>query len=105
MQDAASDERWLAPILKSASGALLVGCLLPFAYLTTVSLLLSAYVRGCGFPSRPFLKTYAGPSNGHVVLPGAGGVFSNYSRYCDEVTGANYDPRTNQCAPERTEWK
>ncbi len=96
MQDASPDERVFRPILKWASGAFLVGAMLPFVYLTTVSLLLSAYVHGWGFPSRPFLRAYSGPSNGLVIVPGVGGVFSNYSRLCNKLTRANHAPKANQ---------
>jgi hypothetical protein len=69
---------------------------LPFVYLASLALFLSAYVHGWSIPSRAFLRAYAAPSNAMAATPGVGPVFSNYFRACSKVTRADYDP--NQTA-------
>lgn len=67
--------------------------LLPFVYLTSVALLLSAYVHGCSVPSRSFLKEYAVPSNTLAGLPGIGRIYSGYFDLCVVITRADYEPQ------------
>jgi len=66
--------------------------LLPFIYLTSLALLLSAYVHGGGVPSRTFLKAYAAPSNVMAGAPGVGRWYSGYFEFCVRATKADYDP-------------
>ncbi len=63
--------------------------LLPFVYLTSLALLLSAYVHGCAWPERPLLKAYAAPSNRLVQAPGIGRVYRNYFEFWVRITGAD----------------
>ena len=70
--------------------------LLPFVYLASVALLLSAYVHNLPFPSRGFLKSYAIPSNRLAKLPAVGIVYSNYCRACIKLSGGDRErTRTN----------
>lgn len=78
-------------LVKMCGLAALAALLLPFLYMATVALLLSAYVHNFPFPSRGFLKAYAIPSNGLVRLPVAGTVCSNYFQACVKLTGANHE--------------
>ena len=65
--------------------------LLPFFYLFTLALLLSAYAHGYRLPTRSFLKAYGAPSNVLVTdAPGAR-VFAPYWQFCVRVTGADYN--------------
>jgi hypothetical protein len=66
--------------------------LLPFVYLASLALLLSAYVHGWAIPSREFLRVYAAPSNLMAAVPAVGSVTSNYFQFCVRVTKADYDP-------------
>ena len=66
--------------------------LLPFIYLTSLALLLSAYVHGYSIPSRGFLRAYAIPSNVMVGTKGVSRVYSNYWQFCVRLTKADYDP-------------
>lgn len=66
--------------------------LLPFVYLASLALLLSAYVHGWAIPSRAFLRVYATPSNIMAAAPVVGCVYSNYFQFCVRVTRADYDP-------------
>ncbi len=66
--------------------------LLPFIYLTSLALLLSAYVHGWSIPSRSFLKAYAAPSNVMAGAPGVGRLYSGYFDFCVGATKADYDP-------------
>jgi len=70
--------------------------LLPFIYLTSLALLLSAYVHGWSMPSRSFLKAYAAPSNVMAGAPGVGGLYSRYFEFWVKVTKADYDPNNLQ---------
>ena len=81
-------------LLRTCALAVLAALLLPFLYLTTVALLLSAYVHNCPFPSRGFLKAYAIPSNGLVRLPVAGTVCSNYFQVCVKLTRADHESKS-----------
>ena len=65
--------------------------LLPFVYLTSLSLVHSGYVH-YQFPSRGFLKAYAVPSNTMVRIPGIGRIYSDYFKMCAGWTGADYNP-------------
>ena len=78
-------------VLRACGLAVLTVLALPFLYLTTVALLLSAYVHNFPLPSRGFLKAYAIPSNRLVELPVVGGVCSNYCQLCIKITGANQE--------------
>jgi hypothetical protein len=75
-------------VLKACGVAVLTALVLPFLYLTTVALLLSAHVHHFPLPSRGFLKAYAIPSNRLVELPVVGSVCSNYCQMCLKLTGA-----------------
>ena len=75
--------------VRAAGLVALAAILLPFLYLTTVALLLSAYVHNLTFPSRGFLKSYAIPSNGLCGLPAVGVVYSNYCRACIKLSGGD----------------
>lgn len=66
--------------------------MLPFVYLTSLALLLSAYVHGWAVPNREFLKVYAAPSNAMVAVPAVGSLYSNYFQFCVRVTKADYEP-------------
>jgi len=79
----------LNPLLQTYALAVLVAPLLPFLYLTTLALLLSAYVHDYPFPSRGFLKAYAAPSNGLARLPVAGTVCNNYFQVWVKLTRAD----------------
>lgn len=77
-------------VLKACGLSALIVALLPFLYLTTVVLLLSAYVHDYPLPSRAFLKAYAGPSNGLVQIPVVGTLCSNYFQVCVKLTAADH---------------
>src|SRR5437667_8792172 len=64
--------------------------LVPFIYLTSLALLLSAYVHGYSVPSRTFLKAYAVPSNVMAGAPGVGRLYSRYFEFWVKVTKADY---------------
>jgi hypothetical protein len=81
---------WTAVYLASAI------FLSPFIYLTSLSLLHSAYAHGFSMPSRAFLGAYAAPSNVMASTPGIGRLFSAYYEVCSRVTGADYDPAKKQ---------
>jgi hypothetical protein len=83
----------LRSVVKACGVAVLAALVLPFLYLTTVALLLSAYVRNFPFPSRGFLRTYTIPSSRLVELPIVGGVCSNYCQLCIKITGADAPSR------------
>ncbi|HEY9173298.1 MAG TPA: hypothetical protein VI136_13515 [Verrucomicrobiae bacterium] len=70
--------------------------LLPFVYLTSLALLLSAYVHGCAWPTRPFLKAYAAPSNQLVHAPWLGRVYGDYFEFWVRITGADQPSGPNQ---------
>jgi hypothetical protein len=76
-------------IIGLSVGALVV---LPFIYLTSLSLLLSAHVHGWSIPSRAFLSAYASPSNVITDVPGVGSVYSTYFEFCVKLTKADYMP-------------
>jgi hypothetical protein len=88
MNEAHSHKSRRFPVLKACGVSLLVSALLPFVYLATVALLLSAYVHEYPLPSRAFLKRYAVPSNRLVQLPVVGAICSNYFEICVKLTGA-----------------
>ncbi|HEX5219767.1 MAG TPA: hypothetical protein VFZ59_09385 [Verrucomicrobiae bacterium] len=70
--------------------------LLPFIYLASLALLLSAYVHGWGMPSREFLRVYSIPSNVITTTPAVGSVYSNYFRFCVRATKADYESEQNK---------
>ena len=76
---------------KAALWIFAVVLLLPFMYLTSLALLLSAYVHGYRVPSRAFLKAYAAPSNVICKPSGAGHIYTRYFEFCVKVTKADYD--------------
>ena len=76
-------------LMRKCGLAVLAALLLPFLYLMTVALLLSAYVHDYPFPSRAFLKAYGAPSNGLARLPVAGTVCSNYFQIWVKLTRAD----------------
>jgi len=78
-------------VLKAFSLVALAALLLPFVYLTSVALLLSAYVHNFSLPSRAFLKSYTIPSNGLVGLPGIGVIYSNYCQACIKLSRADQE--------------
>jgi hypothetical protein len=82
--------RW--PVLCAGTTFFLV----PFLYLTSLALLLSAYVHGCSVPSRSFLKNYAIPSNTLAGLPGIGRIYSGYFDLCVVITRADYEPQKSK---------
>jgi len=69
----------------------LTAVMLPFVYLTSVSLLLSAYVHNWPFPSRGFLRLYAIPSNALVRLPAVGRLYSGYCGFCVTLFGGDHE--------------
>lgn len=66
--------------------------LLPFVYLASLALLLSAYVHGWAIPSRAFLRVYAAPSNSMAAAPVVGSAYSNCFQFCKRVTKADHNP-------------
>jgi len=64
---------------------------LPSIYLTSLALLLSAYVHGYRVPSRAFLKAYAVPSNLICKPSGVGHVYYRYWNFCVKMMKADYD--------------
>ena len=70
--------------------------LLPFVYLTSLALLLSAYVHGWSIPSRSFLRAYAVPSNMMAGAPAVGRIYTRYFEFWVKVTKADYDPNKEQ---------
>jgi hypothetical protein len=70
--------------------------LLPFIYLTSLSVLHSAYAHGYPIPSRAFLGAYAAPSNLLADTPVVGGLYSSYYAFCARFTKADYDPNKKQ---------
>jgi hypothetical protein len=90
MNDASPQKITLISALKTCGLSVLIAALLPFLYLTTTALLLSAYVHNFPLPSRAFLKAYAGPSNGLAGLPVVGTLYSNYTQVCIKLTAADH---------------
>jgi len=84
-------ESWSRTVLRTSGLLGLATILLPFVYLTTVALLLSAYVHNLPFPSRGFLKSYATPSNQLAGLPAVGVVYNNYCRVCIKLSGGDHE--------------
>lgn len=97
MNDEAAQEP--IPVLRACGLSLLLAVLLPFLYLATLALVLSAYVHEYPLPSRAFLKAYAGPSNGLVQLPVVGTVCSNYFQFCVKLTRADHERPHKQPIP------
>ena len=64
------------PIVRTALYISAAIFLLPFIYLTSLALLLSACVQGWSIPSRSFLKAYAAPANAMAGAQGAMNIFS-----------------------------
>jgi len=61
--------------------------------MTSVALLLSAYVHNFPFPSRAFLKAYAIPSNGMASLPAVGVIYSSYFEVCIQLSGGDHESK------------
>lgn len=75
--------------MRTCACALAVILLVPFIYETSLALLYVSYVHGNSFPSRSFLKEFAGPSNRIAAVPGIGPVCNSYFEFCVRILGAN----------------